>query len=210
MDLIIQPEEVGILSRPISQHIDREQIASYITEVELLIIRPMLGSLLSAIKANPQDYEMILHGNDELSGGLKRAVAYYTYARYIRYGGTIATRWGAAEKTDEYSVRLEQERKNDIYRECCNIADDFMREVVDYSRMNGLLTHSSIGRTRRSVYIIGDEEMPKICVKSKKKEEEVLIDEVIDDVLVIRNTASVENGTLVLKNGVVNNGVLTL
>lgn len=207
--MIIQPEEVGILARPISQHIDREQIASYITEVELLIIRPMLGSLLPAIKANPQDYEVILHGNDELSGGLKRAVAYYTYARYIRYGGTIATRWGAAEKTDEYSVRLEQDRKNAIYRECCNIADAFMREVVDYSRDNGFLTTSSIGRTRRSVYIIGDEE-PVRCIKNNKKKEEVLIDEVIDGVLIIRNMASIENGTLVLKKGVVNNGVLTL
>ena len=209
MDLIIQPEEVGILARPISQHIDREQISSYIMEAELLIVRPMLGGFLTTIKEKPNDYEVILNGGEELAGGLRRAVAYYTYARYIRYGGTIATRFGAVEKTDEYSTRLEQDRKNAVYRECCNIADAFMREVVDYSRDNGFITTSSIGRTRRSVYIIGDDE-PVRCVKTPKKKEEVLIDEIIDGVLIIRNTASVENGTLVLKKGVVNNGVLTL
>jgi hypothetical protein len=84
-----------------------------------------------------------------------------------------------------------------------------MREVVDYSRGNGFLTTSSIGRTRRSVYIIGDDE-PVRCIKKQEKKEEVLIDEVIDGVLIIRNTARAENGTLVLKKGVFNNGVLTL
>lgn len=161
MDLIIQPEEVGILARPISQHIDREQIASYITEVEQLQVRSNLGSVLyTEIKQSSSAFDIILNGGidevGEVSGGLRKAVAYYVYARIIREGSTIATRFGAVEKTDEYSMRIEQERKNTIARECTNIADTYMAEVIRYAKACGWLTTEGTNATRRMAYVVGD------------------------------------------------------
>lgn len=168
MDLIIQPEEVGTLARPISQHTDREQLVAYITEVEQLQIRPTLGGVLyNKLKRTPEDYEVILSGGidsfGEVIGGIRTAMAYYVYARIIRDGGTIPTRWGAVEKTDEYATRLEQEQKNTIYRECSNIADAYMKEVVRYAKHKGLLSSSGIGETRRTTYVIGEEKGKRSC-----------------------------------------------
>lgn len=161
MEYLITPEEVGTLSRPISQHIDHQQITAYITEVEQLIIRPKLGDyLFGAVKKNLTDYRVILEGGSDdygqVCGGLKKALAYYTYARIIKYGATIPTRYGAVEKTDEYSVRIEQERKDTIYRECTQMADAYLEEVVKYSKMQGWVSDSEAGGIRSTVYIIGE------------------------------------------------------
>lgn len=162
MDLIIQPEEVGILARPISQHIDREQLLAYITEVEQLQIRSALGGVLfSNIKQSPNAFAIILNGGidevGEVSGGIRKAMAYYVYARIIREGGTIATRFGAVEKNDEYATRLEQERKNTIHRECVNIADTYMAEVVRYAKAQGWMTTQGANPTRKMAYVVGEE-----------------------------------------------------
>jgi hypothetical protein len=161
MDLIIQPEEVGTLARPISQHIDREQLVAYITEVEQLQIRSALGGVLfSNVKQSPSAFAIILNGGidefGEVSGGIRKAMAYYAYARIIREGGTIATRFGAVEKNDEYATRLEQERKNTIHRECVNIADTYMAEVVRYAKAQGWMTTEGNNPTRRMAYVVGD------------------------------------------------------
>lgn len=165
MDLIIQPEEVGALARPISQHIDREQLVAYITEVEQLQIRPTLGGVLfSNIKQSPSAFAIILNGGidevGEVSGGIRKAMAYYVYARIIREGVTIATRFGAVEKNDEYATRLDQERKNTIHRECVNIADTYMAEVVRYAKAQGWMTTEGTNPTRKMAYVVG-EERPK-------------------------------------------------
>lgn len=165
MDLIITPEEVGVLSRPISQHIDHAQISAYITEVESLQIRPNLGaSLLADIKANADKYSCLLNGSDGVSGGLRKAVAYYVYAKIIKQGATIATRFGAVEKTDEHSVRMEQERKDNIFRECSNIADAYMMEVVKYAKARGWTQASKASAIRRTAFVIGDEPKAEECV----------------------------------------------
>lgn len=163
MELIIQPEEVGILARPLSQHIDREQLVAYITEVEQLQIRSALGGVLfSEIKQSPSTFDIILNGGSdevgEVSGGIRKAMAYYVYARVIREGGTIPTRWGAVEKTDEYATRLDQEQKNTIYRECNNIADAYMAEVVNYAKAQGWIDAQGANPTRRMAYVVGSEE----------------------------------------------------
>ena len=163
MDLIIQPEEVGTLARPISQHIDREQLVAYITEVEQLQIRSSLGGVLySNIKQSPSSFDIILNGGidevGEVSGGIRKAMAYYVYARIIREGGTIATRFGAVEKTDEYATQIEQERKNTIYRQCNNIADVYMVEVVNYAKAQGWMDEQGANSTRNMAYVVGGEE----------------------------------------------------
>lgn len=169
MDLIITPEEVGALSRPISQHIDHAQISAYITEVEQLIIRPALGDyLFGEVKNNAVYYHILIHGGKDaygnICGGLRKAVAYYTYARIIKQGATIPTRFGAVEKTDEHSVRMEQERKDNIFRECSNIADAYMMEVVKYAKARGWTQASKASVIRRTAFVIGDESQAQECV----------------------------------------------
>lgn len=128
-------------------------------------IRPNLGaSLLADIKANADKYSCLLNGSDDVSGGLRKAVAYYVYAKIIKQGATIATRFGAVEKTDEHSVRMEQERKDNIFRECNNIADAYMAEVVKYAKARGWTQASKASAIRRTAFVIGDEPQAQECV----------------------------------------------
>lgn len=158
---MITPEEVGLLARPISQHIDHAQLSAYITEAEQLIIRPAIGDyLFGNVKVNTEYYGIILNGGKDVygnvCGGLRKALAYYVYARFIKEGATIATRFGAVEKTDEYSARIEQDRKNEIYRECTAVADTYLQEVVAYAKTRGWMTANKVGRIRKTAYVIGD------------------------------------------------------
>lgn len=128
-------------------------------------IRPNLGaSLLADIKANADKYSCLLNGGDGVSGGLRKAVAYYVYAKIIKQGATIATRFGAVEKTDEHSVRMEQERKDNIFRECSNIADAYMMEVVKYAKARGWTQARKASAIRRTAFVIGDEPQAQECV----------------------------------------------
>lgn len=147
---------------------------AYITEVEQLQIRSALGGVLfSNVKQSPSDFDIILNGGidevGEVSGGIRKAMAYYVYARIIREGGTIATRFGAVEKTDEYATRIEQEQKNTIYRECNNIADTYMAEVVNYAKAQGWMSTEGVNPTRRMAYVVGSEEayVDKVPCKSR-------------------------------------------
>lgn len=155
---MITPEEVGALSRPISQHIDRAQILSYITEVEQLIVRPTLGEeLYNNIRTNQQGYEVLMNGGEGVSGGLRKAVAYHVYARIIKQGATIATRFGAVEKVDEYSYRIEHDKKDAIFRECSNIADAYMAECIKYAKEKDMQDGGDVASSiRRTAYIVGD------------------------------------------------------
>lgn len=171
---MITPEEVGLLARPISQHIDHAQLSAYIAEAEQLIIRPAIGDyLFGNVKVNTEYYGIILNGGKDVygnvCGGLRKALAYYVYARFIKEGATIATRFGAVEKTDEYSARIEQDRKNEIYRECTAMADTYLQEVVAYAKTRGWMTANKVGRIRKTAYVIGDspanEEEP--CYRNK-------------------------------------------
>ncbi len=160
MDVIITPEEVGALSRPISQHVDHSLLQAYIDEVVQLNIRPTMGALFARLRDYPT---MLVGGVDkdgcEVAGGVKKAAAYFVYAKVIKQGATIATRFGAVEKTDEYSVRIEQERKDAIARECTATADAYMQEVLTYAKAKGLIGCCGgveVPQRRRTTYVVGE------------------------------------------------------
>lgn len=166
MGLIIQPEDVGVLSRPISQHIDKMLLTSYISEVEDSIIRRAIGDkLLRAVKEFPDEYEDILT-DDELTGGLRKAVAYYVYANLVKRGEIIVTRFGAVEKNDEYSTRLEHEKRNATYRDSMRTADMYLSIVVMYAKNTGLIDTEQVAR--KSVYVIGDGDKRHSSVNVKR------------------------------------------
>jgi hypothetical protein len=141
MELIIRAQEVNLLSRPISQHIDESLINAYIREVQELIVKPALGKQFAEAM------------NDcERKALIERATAYYVYAKIVKYGATITTRFGAVEKDDEYSTRIEQQRKDDIFRECNAIGDSLLRSAMVEDKCN----EGTIPPVRKTAYIVGE------------------------------------------------------
>lgn len=202
MDLIIQPEEVGLLSRPLSQHISHAELTSYITEAEQMIIRPALGDdLFSAIKSEPNKYEVLLNGGDGICGGVRKALAYYVYARYVKDGSIRTTSSGVVMKTDEYATNIEQERKNSIYRDCMSIADTYLQEVVNYANAHGMMAQGEVGATRRTAYVIGDEGLQESQQKVTPKHSSVSGD------VVAGIGINISNGEISVNMGEVRKGV---
>lgn len=145
MKRILHPQEVGKLSRPISKHIDNEKILSCIDEVERLEVKPMIGySLMKEIADNPTAHEKLLEGGEyELTdgeitefAGLKKAIAYYVYARLIMAIDNNATRYGFVNKESNDSNRVTWAEKNKEIQSAIETGNCYMKEVAEYMRSN--------------------------------------------------------------------------
>lgn len=128
------------LARPCSA--DEDIIQKFIEEAELNDIRPRIGSSLfqEIINNNTEKYELLLNGGEyqDKCGpiryfvGLRKALAYYTYARIVKNGSDIVTRYGFVDKTDQYSSNSEFKIRHQAYSDAFSIADSYMKECLNY------------------------------------------------------------------------------
>lgn len=138
---IITPEEITELARPCAA--DEDIAARFIEEAEQNDIRPALGdalflSLMSGLSAPA--YDALLNGGEYLDQcnakryfvGLKKTVAYYAYARIVKSGTHLLTRYNFGTKQDEYSRAAEFKERNQAYNDAFSIADHYMRDCLNY------------------------------------------------------------------------------
>lgn len=137
---LITYDEVPLLARGISIHIEQEKIETYIRESEDIDIKPALGdALFIDIQENPNKYYLLINGGmyEDKGGkhvmtGLKTALAYYSYARLVKNGDGNVTRYGFVNKEDEYSSRSDSKERVMAYNDAFSIADSYMKECVLY------------------------------------------------------------------------------
>ena len=143
MTPILQPNEVGLLSRPISKHIDNDKLAACIDEVERLEVKPMIGyTLIKELKYHPENHVILLKGGEyetldgEVSdiAGLKKAIAYYVYARLLTMVDHNVTRYGLVNKENDDSNRVSWAEKNKEIQNAIETANCYMKEIVEYMR----------------------------------------------------------------------------
>lgn len=141
MNNIITAEEVSIYGRPVST--DKTTLDSTIREVEAEDIRPRLGDAMYTALINglsDDRFLVLLEGGDwtDKAGrirycmGLKRAVAYFVYARVIRDGNIQATRYGSVVKNTEYSAEPAIRERRRQYEEFFATADRYLKDCLIY------------------------------------------------------------------------------
>lgn len=154
MEHLITPKEAQSLGRPMSGKIDDTKINAYITEVEFMNIKPVLGeslymALLKEGDAN-EDYQILLNGGtyEDTDGnpcsftGLKTTIAYFVYAQNLMSGDIQATRFGVVIKEDDYSSHISSKERSDAYNNTLEVANYYLTECVRYCRAKGLIQNT--------------------------------------------------------------------
>lgn len=138
MATLITPNEISSLAREV--FIDDTKATRFIDEAEDMDVRPALGDkMLQYIRQNAGTLTELMNGATyEYNGatytfsGLKKAIAYYAYARLIVGGDIEVTRSGINSRDSEYSHKAVIEERQQVSRECSAIADHHMNQLLDY------------------------------------------------------------------------------
>lgn len=138
---LITYNEVFELTRKMSAHIDKDKIDSFIREAENMDVKPVIGDeLMIAIKHRPVSFVALLNGgvyirpdgNTKSFEGLKSALAYFTYARFVRNNDGHVTRSGFTVKDNEHSVRASEVEKERTYNDARAIGERYLRECMEF------------------------------------------------------------------------------
>lgn len=164
---LITLEDFGKLARPVSKHIDEQDVNAFITECEDVIIIPAVGLKLynemlsegmnekTGVLLNGGDYKG--KGNEmKRCYGIKKTLAYYVYAKMLQANGVMLTRTGAMEHNDSYAQRLERENKVKRYNEAMNVADKYLANCLEYIKNNINTNVTPIRGSRLKIHPIGD------------------------------------------------------
>lgn len=170
MKRILLQSEVGVYARPVSNHVDTEKINAYIAEAEDMDVRPSLGdALYMDIASDKEKYELLLNGGSYESrcgltkyfSGLRKAIAYYAFARTVKNIELNVTAFGLSYKEDDYSSRPSLKEKIMAYNDAFSVGDRYMKECVEYlnAKKDMYPLYKGVGNvaaTRNKIRIIGE------------------------------------------------------
>lgn len=151
MDHLITPAELSQYGRPISSKTDEDKLNAYIIEAEQMNIKPVLGDslFLSILGKGEEDEEIrtLLNGGTYQSkdsiysfAGLKSAMSYYVYAKYLMVGDFNATRFGVMMKEDSYSSHISSAERSNAYSDTLEVANCYLQDCVTYCKRKGLMS----------------------------------------------------------------------
>ena len=160
--------------RPISRHVDDEELETFIRECEDTVIIPAIGlkrfKKLCGEENQLGDENRILLGGGEYENrkgelkqcvGLKAALSYFTYAKMIMSDGTILTRTGLMQHNDSYAERSDDKNRVRRYNDVMNVAEEYLSTCLAYlTSLNKVCCgNAEAGRvkgTRVRIHAIGD------------------------------------------------------
>ena len=157
MEHLITVKEATSLGRPMGGKVGEDKINAYISEVEFMNIKPVLGEklfldLLSKGEENA-DYKLLLNGGSYTDSsnnvcsfpGLKVTIAYFVYAQNLMSGDFQVTRFGTMFKEDDYSSHISSKERSDAYNNTLEVANYYLKECIKYCKVKGLLNTSKKG-----------------------------------------------------------------
>lgn len=180
---LITVDQFRELARPTSAHLDEDEVAAYIRECEDTFIIPTIGwERFKAATGQGEwddsvtdgfDPETFLDGGeytakkkgccDDASevlrhtNGIRKALAYFAYARLFRADGTIISRAGGMRHRDDYSDHIQDAGGNKQYNDIMDMAERYLSDALDY-----LKSYTKQGEvkpqrgTRAHIHSIGD------------------------------------------------------
>ena len=181
--LLIWPEQFRELARPVSVHVDDDEVAQFIRECEDVYIIPAIGwpTVKLATMTNPCaadwstlyddtfDPAVLLDGGEYNTGdgcgcgtdgetrycnGLRKALAYFVYAKMLRNDGAIIARAGAMQHQDQYAYHAaDVELKR--YDDTMSIAEKYLGECLEYANRHNNKNRKA-HQTRCRIIAVGD------------------------------------------------------
>lgn len=143
--------------RPIANNIDRARVMPYIAETEELVIIPLLpGGLYENLIADPDSEEnkFLLDGgnrNDTRLVGLKKAIAYIAYSRFIVNNQLNATPLGVRLKDSPLSTDVSDNVLFRVANQAEATGKVFLQQVVDYLKTNGCEPEKRVAKSKFKV-----------------------------------------------------------
>lgn len=176
---LISAEDFRNLARPVSTHVDEEEIDQFIREGEDVFIIPAIGwavfkavtqtmdwsgifgdDFLRHVLVDGGEYTVSTCGCDTAAGeyycnGLKKALAYWVYAKMQRNDGNIIARAGAMQHNDQYASHT-----NDTtlkrYNDTMSIAEKYLGECLQYINANQDDKTYTARQSRVRIIAVGD------------------------------------------------------
>lgn len=175
---LISVAECLELARPVSIHLDEQEVAAYIAECEDMHIIPAIGYTNFQTAVNSESFDATFddtfsasiwldggafvvsdcgcnNERTEWCVGLRKTLAYYVYAKMLRADGTLLARAGAMRHNDQYASHVEPNRKQ--YDDTMNIADQYLSGCMLYAKQHSLECNAvkKIKGTRARIKAIG-------------------------------------------------------
>nr|DAL38424.1 MAG TPA_asm: hypothetical protein [Caudoviricetes sp.] len=179
---LITVEQFRELARPTSAHLDEDEVNAYIRECEDTNIIPAIG--WERFKAATEQGEwgdsvlpdfqpaVFLDGGEyttkkgycsqdepkvqKYTSGIRKALAYFTYARLFRADGTIISRAGGMRHRDDYSDHV-QDVSSNKYNNIMDMAERYLSDALEYLKVFTQKGEVKAQRgTRAHIHAIGD------------------------------------------------------
>ena len=127
--------------RDIAANLKDMRLAPYIKECEDAYIMPALGAdLYERLDNHTETDEILLDGGyyDKPDGsrakchGIRRAVAYFAYARVLRNNAVSVTAFGVVTKTSNYSQPTEAAQAQSAAAEAVKMGELYLHSCIEY------------------------------------------------------------------------------
>ncbi len=130
--------------RDIASNLRDARIEPYIQEVEDAYIMPALGAeLYEQLDARKTEDKVLMDGGyyDGPKGraychGLRKATAYFAYARLLRNNQVNLTAFGVVQKTGSYSQPSDQQQISTAATDASKMAELYLHSCVEYLHRN--------------------------------------------------------------------------
>lgn len=182
---LITVDQFRELARPTSVHLDENEVNAYIRESEDKYIIPFLGyknfkaaaegivsvwdetfddTFSATLLLDGGEWEDDKHGkcgcSDEVlvnyCNGMRKALAYFVYARMIRADGSILTRSGAMRHNDDYANH-DNDPKLNQYNDTMDMAERYISECMEYCKYHAKDKQiRSVRGSRLKFHVIGN------------------------------------------------------
>lgn len=181
---LLTVEQFRELARPTSVHLDENEVNAYIRECEDSNIIPAIG--WERFKAATEQGEwgdtvlagfspdVFLDGGEytikknsdcsqdeatvqKYTSGIRKALAYFAYARLFRADGTIVSRAGGMRHRDDYSDHAQDVTNNKQYNDIMDMAEKYLSDALEY--LKAFTTKGEVKPqrgTRAHIHAIGE------------------------------------------------------
>jgi hypothetical protein len=148
--------------RPIAENIiDEKRIRPYIEEADKLHLLPALGALLHKnISDNKANYESLFSGgyyddDRHYFAGLREAIGYLSYSRFIRNNSVSVTAFGVVVKQGDFSQPADEKTIVRIANESEKIGLEYLNQCIGYLKFIGKICEEKKTKTHLKFKSIG-------------------------------------------------------
>lgn len=180
---LITVEQFRALARPTSMHLDQDEVNAYIRECEDSNVIPAIGWERFKAATGQGDWgnsvnadfvpDVFLDGGEyeveavcdcqgetketKYTSGLRKALAYFVYARLLRADGTIVSRAGGMRHSGGFSDHVKDVSGNNQYDDAMDMAQAYLTDALLYLKnctKQGEVKQPADNRVR--IHAIGD------------------------------------------------------